>query len=354
LRRRYWIGLFLAAGLLGFAVYEVVAAQHQEMQKTDPPGTTVPQPPDDALAGSGIVEARTEDIAVAAHRPGVVAEVKVKVLQQVRAGESLFRLDDRELLAELKWQEAELAYREAELARLEQMPRQEELPVSTAKVRHAAARLVDQRLQFDRFERLSVRGASSREQHERCQQAVEMARQQLALAEAEDRLVRAGAWGPEKAVAQAAVARARARVGRVRTELDRLIVRAPVAGEVLQVNVRPGEYVNTPPSRPPVVLGDTSILHVRVDIDEHDIHRFRPGAPAHAHVRMAGGDLQRKPLPLRFVRVEPYVVPKRSGTGNATERLDTRVLQVIYALDPEERRLLDVYVGRQLDVFIAP
>jgi hypothetical protein len=58
-----------------------------------------------------------------------------------------------------------------------------------------------------------------------------------------------------------------------------------------------------------------------------------------------GGDF----FPLRFVRIEPYVVPKKSLTGDNTERVDTRVLQVIYAVDTQGKRL---FVGQQLDVFI--
>ena len=52
---------------------------------------------------------------------------------------------------------------------------------------------------------------------------------------------------------------------------------------------------------------------------------------------------------LEFVRVDPYVVPKKSLTGESTERVDTRVLQVLFRFDP---RKLPVYVGQQMDVFI--
>jgi hypothetical protein len=52
---------------------------------------------------------------------------------------------------------------------------------------------------------------------------------------------------------------------------------------------------------------------------------------------------------MRYVRTEPYVIPKRSLTGDNTERVDVRVLQVIYALDVEDR---PIYVGQQMDVFI--
>lgn len=67
---------------------------------------------------------------------------------------------------------------------------------------------------------------------------------------------------------------------------------------------------------------------MRVDIDENDAWRFRPGAPALAYVR-GNPDLK---TPLRFERFEPYVIPKQSLTGDTTERVDTRVLQVIYSL----------------------
>jgi hypothetical protein len=87
-------------------------------------------------------------------------------------------------------------------------------------------------------------------------------------------------------------------------------------------------------------------LHVRVDIDEYDIPRFVPDAPARATLK---GQPTADFFPLRFVRVEPYVVPKKSLTGDNTERVDTRVLQVIYAIDTAGKRL---FVGEQLDVFI--
>jgi hypothetical protein len=55
-------------------------------------------------------------------------------------------------------------------------------------------------------------------------------------------------------------------------------------------------------------------------------------------------------FPLEFVRVEPFVVPKKSLTGENTERIDTRVLQVIYRVAPGAGPRL--YVGQQVDVYI--
>jgi hypothetical protein len=94
-----------------------------------------------------------------------------------------------------------------------------------------------------------------------------------------------------------------------------------------------------------MLLGDVDTLYVRVDVDENDAWRVRKDAPAMAFVR-GNADLK---TPLKFVRVEPYVVPKRSLTGDSTERVDTRVLQVIYSF---YKGALPIYVGQQMDVFI--
>ncbi|MFM7561577.1 MAG: HlyD family efflux transporter periplasmic adaptor subunit, partial [Planctomycetota bacterium] len=136
-----------------------------------------------------------------------------------------------------------------------------------------------------------------------------------------------------------------ARIQQIETEIERSLVRAPRAGVVLQVNLRPGEYVGASAGRDLIVLGDMERPHVRVDIDEHEIPRFLQGAPATAMVR---GDLQHS-IDLDFVRVEPFVIPKQSLTGQNTERVDTRVLQVIYAIRNVDR---SIFVGQQVDVFI--
>lgn len=94
-----------------------------------------------------------------------------------------------------------------------------------------------------------------------------------------------------------------------------------------------------------LILGRTGPLHLRIDIDEADITRYRPGAPALAYER----GRERRHASLSFVRVEPLVVPKRALSGQALERVDTSVMQVIYALEAED---LSVKIGQQLDVFI--
>ena len=94
-----------------------------------------------------------------------------------------------------------------------------------------------------------------------------------------------------------------------------------------------------------MVIGDLSTMHVRVDIDENDAWRVAAGAPASATLR---GNPTIS-VPLTFVRFEPFVIPKRSLTGESSERVDTRVLQVIYRL---VERNPTFFVGQLMDVFI--
>jgi multidrug efflux pump subunit AcrA (membrane-fusion protein) len=150
----------------------------------------------------------------------------------------------------------------------------------------------------------------------------------------------------ELAQARAEVAAAQSRVVAVETEIERSTIRAPLDADVLQVRIRPGEFAPAAATeRPLLVLGRLSPLHVRVDVDEHEGWRIRPGASAVGHVR-GNAELA---TPLEFVRFEPFVVPKVSLSGASTERVDTRVLQVIYRVGRDD---LPLFVGQQLDVFI--
>jgi multidrug resistance efflux pump len=338
----------IAISLAVLAMFHVVRAS-QTLPTASPPVEPARTEFSHTIGAAGIVEAWTENISIGTPLPGIVLEVYVpveKVGQIVHKGDPLFLVDNRQLLATLKYNEANLQAARAQLAKLEAQPRREEIPPSEAKVQVAQANLALQQDLADRARRLGPSGAMAEEDITQRVLATGVARQQLAQARAEDTLLKAGAWRFDKDIAQAAVAQAEAQVRQTRTDLERVLVRAPREGMILQVNVREGEYVGTPPGQALMVLGAINEkVHVRVDVDEHDIPRFRKGAPAQAsprgHPQMA--------YPLRYERIEPFVVPKKSLTGDNIERVDTRVLQVIYVLETKDR---PVYVGQQMDVFI--
>jgi len=344
--RKYLLPLLSALGLV-FALKTV--ADGKRIDPPNPPPVAPPLNPFGraSLAGAGIIEARSENIAIGSPLSGVVAEVLVAVGDEVAKDAPLFRLDDRAQRAERAVKRAAAQASAQRLARLKAMPRQESLPPLKARAAEARSMRDDLKAQVERWDSIKDARAVSDDERTRKRFALSAAERTLERVEAELQEAEAGAWAPEVAVAEAELAMAEAEVLRVETELERLVVRAPVTGRVLQRNVRAGEFVQagTALERPPILLGDTSVLHVRIDIDEGDAPLFRPGAPAKATLK--GRPDQR--IPLAFVRVEPFVVPKRSLTGLSAERVDTRVLQVVYAVDGASP--IALYAGQQVDAF---
>jgi RND family efflux transporter MFP subunit len=246
------------------------------------------------VAAVGLVETSTENIAVGTEIGGVVTNIYVEIGSRVKAGDPLFSIDSRATRAELATRQAAVQVAEAELA--------------------------EAKYQLELGQRLAEQKVLSLEEN------------------------RNRGYAAQKAEAQ--LAQARAQLSSTETDLDRLTVRAPVDGQVLQVKVHLGEFAPTGALQTPLILlGNVDKLHVRVDVEEHEAWRIRPEAKAAASVR-GNSDLK---TPLTFVRFEPFVVPKKSLTGDSTERVDTRVLQVIYRIENAD---LPLFVGQQMDVFI--
>lgn len=248
------------------------------------------------VVGTGITETGRGNVSIGTTVAGVVREVNVRVGDEVKAGDPLFKLDDRDLQARLV--------------------------VAQASVRQAEATLAKPRHQLDFLTHLGQRdrGAISIE-------TTSNARDDMQVAEAN-------------------LAAAHAVVAQIQVEIERLVIRAPAAGRVLQINTRVGEFAaNGGTSKPLMLVGSDTRMYLRVDIDENDAWRVRSDAQARAFVR---GN-PKLSIPMRFEYIEPYVTPKTSLTGQSTERTDLRVLQVIYSF---ERGALPIYLGQQMDAFI--
>jgi multidrug resistance efflux pump len=196
------------------------------------------------------------------------------------------------------------------------------------------------------IESVTDRRAVRQEDVERRRLNYQAAQARLDEAEKDLALIKAGTWSADLAIAQANVDQAAAAVRQDEINIDRLTMRAPVDGIILQNKVRLGQYAQAGIlSDPLMVFGAGQGLHVRADVDENDAWRVHPGSPALARLR---GN-SRLSFPLEFVRFEPYVIPKQSLTGDVTERVDTRVLQVIYRFKDPRAAVFD---GQQLDIFI--
>ena len=290
--RKYLLPILALIGLL-LAVTMVLIGNRQS--PISQPAVQSPKPPFAShVAGAGIIEASTGNIVVGTPLSGVVVELYVHEGSEVKVGDKLFKIDDRELQAQL-------------------------IP-AMAKIKEITARLAQAKSQFELANSLSDKRAISVEELNNRRFAVQLAEAELASAQAQ--------------------------VKQIQMDIERYTVRALIHGRVLQNKIRIGAFVQGgAPSDSSMLLGNDDRLFVRADIDENDAWRIQSGAHAVAFVR-GNPNLQ---TTLKFERVDPYVLPKTSLTGDNTERVDTRALQVIYSFD---HATLPIYVGQQVDVFI--
>jgi RND family efflux transporter MFP subunit len=260
-----------------------------------PPLVQPPVKPESrGIGAAGLVEAIHDNTQLGAPVAGIVSAVFVDVGDQVKKDQPLFEIDDRDIRAQLAVQQANLKVAQAQLKR-----------VSAA---------------YQRVAGVSDPYAVTRGEVSTRADDVEVARAQVEAA--------------------------RAAVEASQTMVDRMTVRSPIDGRVLQMAVSVGEFVSPQSQTPPMVLGNVSQVQVRADVDEQIAPRIVAGKNAVGYIK---GEPDR-PIPLTFVRIEPLVVPKRSLTGMAQERVDTRVLQVIFKFDnPPDK---PVYVGQQMDLYI--
>ena len=228
-----------------------------------------------------------------AELPGVVRALHVKVGDPVKKGDPLFSLDQREIDAQINTLEASLS-------------------ASNVKAEDATA-------QYTIVTNMQDKRAIAQDDYNRRKFA-----QDLAVANVNE---------------------IEAQLAQARTTKDRLTVKAPINGQVLEVNIRPGEFASAGVLEQPLMrMGDISTLHIRVEIDEENAASVSENAPAKAYRR---GDPSTA-VALKFIRFEPFVRPKQN-LAVAGQRVDTRVLQIVYAVEKTD---IPVLIGQQMDVFI--
>lgn len=304
--------LTFAAALAGFVGIAFVLRSINAQEKREippPPIAPADKPYEHTVAATGILEALSENVSLGVPTPGLVMEVMVKVNDPVKEGTPLFRLDDRELQALLMKQRAAIEVAKAQI------------DVSKANV----TKMDDM---FKRVHNLSDSRAISADEVNQRQNDLNVAKAQLAASNAQ-------------------LLASQADVQQTEVMVERMTVRAPREGTIIQVNIRAGEFAGTSPKVPAMVLGDLDRLQVRADVDEQNASRIRIGQQAKAYLK---GDTKTA-IPLKFIRIEPFVIPKVSLTGASTERVDTRVLQVIYSMDKPQNSS-PMYVGQQVDIYI--
>lgn len=297
------------------------------------------------ITGVGIVEPSGENILISTPLSRIVEKVLVNVGSKVKKGEVIIRLEDRDLKANLLVEQAAYQSALSKLQKLEAFPRPEDLATATAAVRSAQVELDLARQQNEMVQKLADPRAISQEDRNKRASAYQMAEANFQKAQAELDKIKSGTWKPDLEIARNAVQQAQANVNRIEIEIQRTAILSPIDGNVLQVKVNEGEIASLDNKTPMMILGNTDQLYLRVNINQLEIPYFKPEARAVAYPQ---GD-SRIEFPLEFVRVEPFLVNKTSLTNRITEKVDTRVLQILYHIKTNDHR---VYVEQQMDVFI--
>jgi HlyD family secretion protein len=187
--------------------------------------------------------------------------------------------------------------------------------------------------------------------------AVKVAKANLEVAQKQYELTKAGAWVYDirnqerqyNALSKAATAS--------NALLAKYAIKAPSDGVILSINAAVGSYISTQGTydtytqgfNPAMVMGDAqNYMGLRCYIDEILIQRLPPSSEMKAEMFVRGTDVR---IPLQYVRVQPYVSPKIQLSNQRTERVDVRVLPVIFRF--EKPRNANIYPGQLVDVYIG-
>ena len=300
------IAAFGALGLVGALIYTFTMGNSPALPSNQ---LMIPSssPFTHNIAAKGLIEANTQNINIGSFVSGVVAQVFVTEGDKVKQGDPLFSLDQRTETAQLALHKKNL-----ESAKYS---------VDVAKV--SLAEVEDQ---YDRTKKLKT-GVMSQEEVKKREFAVQKGQAQLNLENSKFE-------STQNQVSLSLIA------------LEKLTIKAPVDGLVLKVRTCPGEYINQAfQTLAPVTIGNPYPLHVRAQIDENDVWRFDAKAKAMAVLR----SYQNTTFPLTFIRLEPYAQPKQHLSGDSTELIDTRIIDIIYKVEGDFPGLL---IGQQIDVFI--
>jgi len=358
--RNRW--LFVVSGL-GLAVALVSAFIFAEQPAAQPPAfNPAANPYADGIYAEGIIEslqAQGENINIYPEVTGPITQVKVAEGDRVHKGDILLTIDESVQRATTEQLQSQAQAAEAMLQELKAEPRPENLDVATAQVDNAEATLKNAEDQLAKEEQSFALDAKSvsRNDLDNARNAERIAKANLGVVQKQYALTKAGAWtydiqNQEKQYV--ALSKAYASAAAL---LGKYTIRAPTDGVVRSVQAAVGSYVSpqgaydsyTQGMNPLIVMGTPDEqLEVRVYVDEILIHRLGDPAKMTAQMFIRGTD---EHVPLTFTRIQPFVSPKIELSDQRQERVDLRVLPLIFRF--ENPKNLNLYPGQLVDVYVG-
>ncbi|MEL6339114.1 MAG: efflux RND transporter periplasmic adaptor subunit [Myxococcota bacterium] len=304
----------------------------------------LPTPSGPSVAARGVIEPKSRPLKLATASSGVIDRLLVQEGDVVQPQQPLVVLESDVASARVDAAKAELATAQVALQRARSGSQRLTISRASAELTNAKAQAQQAEDRLQRLESVFDAGAVTDEELVRArleletraasQEATRVRLEELRSQRRED-----------ESDALARLERARAALELEEAQLERLTVRAPLGAEVLQVKFREGEYYTPGGSEPLLVLGDTSTIRARIDVDERDIAKVRPGQPA---------TVRAPSLPDAEFAATVDTVGRRMGrknvrTDDPAERNDARILEVVLTLDSTQ----GLVVGQRIDAFIA-
>lgn len=347
--------LGIIAGLLSFISYRITP-------KALPPIAVSYDPYPNGIYASGIIESVQtygSNAVVYPEISGTVVKIFANDGKPVKAGDPLIAIDDsvqREVVAKDKAQ-AEAAA--VVLAELRAQPRPENLAISQAQLDYAKANLVNVMMQLAKLQN-SYRSdpqSVSKNDLDNAINNVKIAKESLNVAQKQYNLVKAGAWFYD---IQTQERQYNALVKAYRADLallEKYIVRATADGMVLSMDTSVGSYISpagmydsyTQTYKPVAVMGTVSNdLQVRCYVDEILVPKL-PSVPNLKATLMVRGETNVS-FPLEFVRIQPLTIPNIQLSYAKSERVDVRVLPIIFKL--KKPTSVNLFPGQLVDVYL--
>lgn len=340
-----WSNVCMVTGALTVGAVSALALSGRTSRLVANAPDVVAAVPDVIAAGPGRVEPVSEEVRVAAQIGGILSEVLLDEGDSVAAGQVIARIEAAEYVARVSAADAELQLRQAEARRVLNGARDQERDEVAAAVREAEAVVDHDRADLQRLRELAREGVISQQELGRGEQAARVAQARLDAAQHRVRFITAEPREEDVSRANAAVARARARVEEVRALLAKTSIRSPIDGVVLRRHRKAGETVSTLFDSPIVTIADRSSVRVVVDVDETDVARVAVGQPAYVTADAFGS----RRFPGRVVRVGQMLGRKNFRTDEPSERVDTKILETLVQLDDGH----ELPIGLRVQAFVT-
>jgi HlyD family secretion protein len=348
------------------ALFALVSAYIYGKQEAPLPPVFSPptNPYTNSIYANGIIESYQgsgENINIYPDVSGRVTQIFAHEGDHVTAGQPLAIIDNsvQRGLTEQQKHQADAA--QTALQELKAEPRKETLDVAAAQVTQAEA---NQKTASDAYEkqqhsyRIDPRSVS-KDVLDNARDALQVANANLQLARRQYQLTKAGAWSYDISNQQMQYNALEQAYQASDALLEKFTLHAPADGVVLAINTALGSYVSpqgaydayTQGYDPVIVMGEPQgYLSVRCFIDEILVSRLPSADHIRAQMSLRGSAVK---IPLEFVRVQPYVTPKIQLSDQRLERVDLRVLPVIFRFKKPANaaiypgQLVDVYVGEK-------